>query len=534
MSLYSVPQGGANPAGGGNPQVDVQQQDAHSVLISNWLSNGTQETGNALAQAMLDYFYEQAQNFEVAITDAVRVQEQNRIQAYVRKLLEIKLPPTPTNIREIRAQFKQEALSALLPHTPKNDRGATRNAIQEQINDLNPEIPANGAQIRRTRSGNYTESSQQPMSNVETERQASYEGQDQGQVTPASQDPAPDEVPDAPRLVNPLEAAQDPTVMASFHGDVNAILAQLVSELKQLKEQTLPSEKMELDEKLGELQETFNQAMEQIRLEEKTIDNQHQLALADMQLKQVQTQLEVAKEHNASVAERKEIENSRLKDSETYALGMAQANANLTNTINTTAVAMRKIDTEFEAMREASTSRREEHVERMEQISSQNRKVDAQHVLSETRIAAQHEQTLAQNDRQLQTSLEQFKLQSQQRAQEHEASLKMLETKEAADQRRHAESMEATQKQSAIQLAQIQAQQEIANKREDRLLQDAREERILREKIALENANAARQAAQMKMMQDTPRDAKHFLMQIKHMLAEEKKVKQPPVKKIKT
>ena len=74
----------------------------------------------------------------------------------------------------------------------------------------------------------------------------------------------------------------------------------------------------------------------------------------------------------------------------------------------------------------------------------------------------------------------------------------------------------------------------MANKREDRLLQDAREERILREKIALENANAARQAAQMKMMQDTPRDAKHFLMQIKHMLAEEKKVKQPPPKKIKS
>ena len=71
-------------------------------------------------------------------------------------------------------------------------------------------------------------------------------------------------------------------------------------------------------------------------------------------------------------------------------------------------------------------------------------------------------------------------------------------------------------------------------RREDRLLQDAREERILREKIALQQADAARQAAQMKMMQDTPANAKHFLMQIKAMLAESKKEKPPASKKIKS
>ena len=133
----------------------------------------------------------------------------------------------------------------------------------------------------------------------------------------------------------------------------------------------------------------------------------------------------------------------------------------------------------------------------------------------------------------MKTSFEQFKIQSENRQREHEASLKAIETKEKADERRHKEQMEATAKQAEVQLASIHAQQEMATMREDRLLQDAKEERILREKIALQQADAQRQAAQMKMMNSEPANAKHFLMQIKAMLAEEKKVKPAP-KKIKS
>jgi hypothetical protein len=154
--------------------------------------------------------------------------------------------------------------------------------------------------------------------------------------------------------------------------------------------------------------------------------------------------------------------------------------------------------------------------------------------LAEQRVDKQHKESIALGDRQMKTSFEQFKIQSADRQREHEASLKALESKEKADERRHKENLEATAKQAEVQLASIHAQQEMATKREDRLLQDAKEERILREKIALQQADAARQAAQMRMMNDTPANAKHFLMQVKAMLAEDKKVKPPAPKKIKS
>ena len=528
---------GPSPDVGQPNQVVLSSKgDDHSRMIYNWLETGGEGAGVPLGNAMLQYFYKQADYYGVEISNDVAEQERKRIEAYLLKLRENETRGTNENIQMIRNDLQQEALRALMPHVPRNDGGAARDAITEKIEELNPQISTAG--VKRTADGGYGTGSDQPM---ETTRLAITASDDQ---IPAS---APDQIPtastasapvqgqfDLPSVqpqANPLQAPNPATL--SFQGDLSATLQALISEVQTLKDK-MPDEPMQIEQQIQGLQDTFREAIEQIRLKEKEIDNQHSLALQDMRLKQVQTTLQERREDNAAAAERQELSNTRLRDSENYAVANIQAHAALQNTLKTSQIAMKKIDTELEAMKEASASRREEHVERMEQINSQTQRNESNNVVAEKRNAAQHEENLAQNNRQLQTSLEQFKLQSTQRAQEHEANLKAIETKEAADARRHAETMEATAKSSAVQLAQIQAQQEMTNRREDRLLQDAREERILREKIALQQADAARQAAQMKMMNETPANAKHFLMQIKAMLAESKKEKAPAPKKIKS
>ena len=534
---------GPSPDVGQPNQVRPSLRDEGSVggtLIRYFNKQATKEQ---VLEAMVSHVDAMGKDHEVTIND-------DKILPSLRTFIESLQPPSSkTELEMVKAGFHVGVLQALLNYTSseplKQNIAGEIQIYQDFLQQQQPTL----AKVGEKRSADSD-----VRAPTEVNRSEEMEGQiptdsasDQIQTTPAPDQattvdqsqttPALVEPPNVPVQVNPLQPGATPVDTAatlSFQGDTNAQLAYLVAQLKELKDRTLPDEKMEIDAKLDELKQTFNAAMEQIRLEEKTIDNQHQLALTDMQLKQVQTHLEVAREHNASVAERKELENARLKDSETYALGMANANVNLTNTMKTSEVALRKIDTELKLLEDASKQRTNEHQQRLKEYDVQNHRIESNFKLAEQRVDKQHQESIALGDRQMKTSFEQFKIQSENRQREHEASLKALESKEKADERRHKEQMEATAKQAEVQLASIHAQQEMATKREDRLLQDAKEERILREKIALQQADAARQAAQMRMMNDTPANAKHFLMQIKAMLAEEKKVKPPPAKKIKS
>jgi hypothetical protein len=315
----------------------------------------------------------------------------------------------------------------------------------------------------------------------------------------------------------------------SFFGTTQATLEALAQQIQEMKDR-LPTEPMDLDGKIEELQRSSNDAMEQIKLKREEQQNQHILALEDVKLRQAQFNLEVTKENAAAQAERTELSTVRLRDSEHAQVAMTQANATIEANRLNNQVALEKISIELQALQSTQTQHSQQHQEKLAQITNKANSRNAQYIetvmKSETeaqKIQLRHEENLNQNNNSLTATTAQLQSTSEERAREHKETMAAITKSEKDLENRHIQSMEN-----------LKLQNEIALKREDRLLQDAREERILRERIALQQADAQRQASQMKMMNSEPANAKHFLMQIKHLLAEEKKVKPPAAKKIKS